>query len=218
MSSAAQTAANRANAQLSTGPRTLEGKARVSQNALRHGLTAETPRHPRRRARRVRRLSELPRSPISIRRAPSKPSPFTSFSTPPGRSPGSAASKPKSPPARSGLPRSAKPPPFSIASAAIRPARSAPTTGRSRSSARSRPTAPSAPSNLRKLQPPSSRPLADIRELTKQTQSDVTAKALQLAVKMVEYETGAIRLESLRNLPIPSAISGVPPAAEALPA
>jgi hypothetical protein len=40
MSSAAQIAANQANAQHSTGPRTDEGKTRVSQNALRHGLTA----------------------------------------------------------------------------------------------------------------------------------------------------------------------------------
>jgi hypothetical protein len=37
-SSAAQVAANRANAQASTGPRTPEGKARVSQNAVKHGL------------------------------------------------------------------------------------------------------------------------------------------------------------------------------------
>ncbi len=37
--SPARLAANRANAQLSTGPRSLEGKAAVSQNRWRHGLT-----------------------------------------------------------------------------------------------------------------------------------------------------------------------------------
>ncbi len=37
----AQILANRLNAQKSTGPRTLEGKAAVSQNAVKHGLSAE---------------------------------------------------------------------------------------------------------------------------------------------------------------------------------
>jgi hypothetical protein len=39
MTSARQIAANRANAQLSTGPRTEQGKARASRNARRHGLS-----------------------------------------------------------------------------------------------------------------------------------------------------------------------------------
>jgi hypothetical protein len=46
MSSAAQFAANRANSQLSTGPRTAEGKARSSQNARKEGFSAQTLRIP----------------------------------------------------------------------------------------------------------------------------------------------------------------------------
>ena len=42
MTSFRQIAANRRNAQLSTGPVTKDGKKRSRQNAVRHGLTAET--------------------------------------------------------------------------------------------------------------------------------------------------------------------------------
>jgi hypothetical protein len=39
MTSAAQRAANRRNAKLSTGPRTAAGKIRASRSALKHGLS-----------------------------------------------------------------------------------------------------------------------------------------------------------------------------------
>jgi hypothetical protein len=42
MSTARQIEANRHNALMSTGPRTVSGKGRSRRNALRHGLTAET--------------------------------------------------------------------------------------------------------------------------------------------------------------------------------
>ena len=41
MTSQKQIEANRRNAKQSTGPRTTAGKQRTSQNALKHGLSAE---------------------------------------------------------------------------------------------------------------------------------------------------------------------------------
>jgi hypothetical protein len=42
MTSLRQIEANRRNALRSTGPKTNEGQRRASQNAVRHGVTAET--------------------------------------------------------------------------------------------------------------------------------------------------------------------------------
>ena len=42
MATKAQTKANRQNAQKSTGPQTVEGKATVSQNAVKHGLFTDS--------------------------------------------------------------------------------------------------------------------------------------------------------------------------------
>jgi len=48
---------------------------------------------------------------------------------------------------------------------------------------------------------PASRPpapaIADINELTKQTQSEVTAEALEMTLKMVDYQVGLARLGTL---------------------
>jgi hypothetical protein len=48
--SAQQTLANRANARLSTGPKTMKGRARVAQNARRHGLAVAVLADPARAA------------------------------------------------------------------------------------------------------------------------------------------------------------------------
>ena len=48
--------------------------------------------------------------------------------------------------------------------------------------------------------------ITDINELTKQTQSEVTAKALRLALQMVDYESGAMRMAALRKDASPQAV------------
>ena len=56
MATARQRRANRLNAQRSTGPKSAQGKARASMNALRHGLRAEIPVLPGEDADELKRL------------------------------------------------------------------------------------------------------------------------------------------------------------------
>ncbi len=48
-----RTAANRRNAQMSTGPRTEEGKSRSRRNAVKHGILAPHSTSPRETVRRI---------------------------------------------------------------------------------------------------------------------------------------------------------------------
>ena len=55
--------------------------------------------------------------------------------------------------------------------------------------------------------------IAYINEFTKQTRSEITAESLKLALHMVNYETGVFQLKALRNR-LASQTSTAPPAAK----
>ena len=58
MTSEKQKASNRRNAQHSTGPKTVEGKAAISMNAIKHGLSARVPVLPDEEPQAFQELSE----------------------------------------------------------------------------------------------------------------------------------------------------------------
>ncbi|QOY88960.1 hypothetical protein [Paludibaculum fermentans] len=68
-------AANRANAQKSTGPRTAEGKLRVSQNATRHNLYSGPHRLPEDIEARLYLIGRCIRPPSPPGSRPSSPRP-----------------------------------------------------------------------------------------------------------------------------------------------
>jgi hypothetical protein len=207
MATAAQTLANRANAGQSTGPRTPEGKARCARNALRHGLTAaqlivrDDEREPFETLR-ADLLAELdPQGAVEtvvfndllhaawnlhrFRRIEAERAP-------------AGAGLPEDPDARDLLDRLV------------------------RYQSRTQRAFYRALGQLRKLQTcralrilklteeeeAAIPAIADINELTKQTQSEVTAKALDMALKMVDYEAATFRLKAFQAR---AAAPGSPP-------
>ena len=195
MATAAQNIANQSNAQLSTGPRTAEGKTRVSQNALRHGLTAKhlVIRDDEREefaalqdalaaeldpqgAVEILTFRELLHAAWNLQRFRRIEAEFCSGN----------ATELLDPEITSVLDRL------------------------SRYQARSQRAYYKAIGELRILQTnralrafklaeedvPEVPAIVDINELTKQTQSEVTKEALELALRMVDFQTGGLLLES----------------------
>ncbi len=205
MASPAQIIANQANAHSSTGPRTAAGKARVAQNAVRHGLTA---RHPVIRDDEHEEFAALHRS-LSQELDPQGVLETFAFQ--------------EILHAAWNLQR------FSRIEAEVStgteedftdPRTTAILDRLGRYQARAQRALYRAQAELRVLQ--TNRALrsfklteeeeatvpviADINNLTKQTHSEVTAEAIEMAVKMVEYESG-VQLLRYRQ----SAGSGQPP-------
>src|SRR5262249_37187323 len=197
MASAAQIIANQANALLSTGPRTPEGKARVAQNALRHGLTA---RHLVIRDDEREEFDTLQAALLE------ELAPTGAVETIPFHELLHAAwSLQRFRRIEAELP---------VSAADLLDAASAALLDRlGRYQARAQRAYYRALQELRTLQ--TNRALravkldeereakvpaiTDINELTKQTRSEVTAEAVQQAINMIEYETGILRLQALNG-------------------
>jgi hypothetical protein len=205
MATPAQTVANQANAQRSTGPRTPEGKSRVSQNALRHGLTA---RHLVIRPEEQEEFAAFQQS-LASELAPQGTVETLTFHELLHAAWNLARFRKIEAQVSSGSSQDFSDPDTTTVLDRL-----------SRYQARAQRAYYKALQELRVLQ--TNRALravkleenetaevpaiVDINELTKQTQSEVTAKALHLALEMVDYQAGTMRLQAVqkRSQPAPA--------------
>ena len=204
MATPAQTIANQTNAQRSTGPRTPEGKSRVSQNALRHGLTA---RHLVIRPEEQEEFAAFQQS-LASELAPQGAVETLTFHELLHAAWNLARFRRIEAQVSSGSSQDFSDPDTTTILDRL-----------SRYQARAQRAYYKALQELRVLQ--TNRALravkleeeetaevpaiVDINELTKQTQSEVTAKALHLAMEMVDYEVGTMRLHAVQKHSQPAA-------------
>ena len=212
MASAAQVIANRANAAHSTGPRTHEGKARCASNALRQGLTA---------ARLVVRDDEREefetfRADLAGELAPQGPVETTIFHDLLHaawnlqrfrRIEAECAPDPADEAAAAFLDRLGR---YQARAQrafyrALRELRMVQTNRALRAIKLTEEEDASVPA------------IADINEMTKQSQSEVTAEALELAIKMIDYQTGSFRLQAIAKARGRADASAAVPASGARP-
>ena len=198
MATAAQINANQLNAQHSTGPTTPEGKARVSQNATRHGLTAkhlvvredereelaafhtelETELDPQGAVERAT-FHELLHAAWSLRRFRRIEAECSLGTLDDFTDPQTAAVLDRLTRYQSRAQRAYY--------KALRELRILQTNRALRRLKLDAETAAEVPA------------IADINNLTKQSQSEVQAEAMKQAIDMVEYETGVLRLQAFQK-------------------
>jgi hypothetical protein len=207
MASPAQLTANQTNAQSSTGPRTPEGKACVSQNALRHGLTA---RHlvispdeneeftelqdsllaeldPQGAVETVT-FHELLHSAWSLHRFRRIEAECSSGTPADFAEPSTTTVLDRLARYQSRAQRAYY--------KALQELRTLQTNRALRSFKLDENDAPEVPA------------ITDINELTKQTHSEVTAEAIKQAINIVEYQNGVLQLNALQNHQARTAASG----------
>jgi hypothetical protein len=202
MATPAQTIANETNAQRSTGPRTPDGKSRVSQNALRHGLTA---RHLVIRPEEQEEFAAFQES-LASELAPRGAVEILTFHELIHPAWNLARFRKIEAQVSSGSPQDFSDPDTTTILDRL-----------SRYQARAQRAYYKALQELRvlqtnralravKLEEAAEVPaIVDINELTKQTQSEVTAKALHLALEMVDYQAGTMRLHAVQKRSKPPA-------------